>query len=77
MSKYSLEVVRYNFEYVGNEPKIVIHQIRVNDENGKYIKFAPLKDVVEYLNKYPVTFRELNKWVKYPILKVRLKRLSL
>jgi hypothetical protein len=58
MSKYNLEIVRYGFEEINREPKIIIHQVRVNDENGKYIKFAKLKDVESFLSEYKVTFRK-------------------
>lgn len=57
----SLEIVRYHFQYVGEEPKIIIEMVRVNDTNGKYIKFAKLKEVMPYLSKYPVTFKPLDR----------------
>ena len=53
----SLEITRYNFEYIENEPKIIISMVNVLDENGKYIKFAELKEVSPYLSKYPVSFK--------------------
>ncbi len=53
----SLEITRYNFEYIENEPKIIISMVKVLDENGKYIKFAKLKEVSPYLSKYPVSFK--------------------
>jgi len=53
----SLEITRYNFEYIENEPKIIISMVKVLDENGKYIKFAKLKEVTSYLSKYPVSFK--------------------
>lgn len=56
----SLEIVRYHFQYVGEEPKIIIEMVRVNDTNGEYIKFAKLKEVMPYLSKYPVKFKSLN-----------------
>ena len=59
MKKVKFEVVRYSFEMVNNEPKIVIHQIKVTDENDKYIKFAKLKEVKDHLPFYPVTFKKL------------------
>jgi len=31
--------------------------VKVLDENGKYIKFAKLKEVSPYLSKYPVSFK--------------------
>lgn len=53
----SLEITKYDFEHVDNEPKIVISMVKVLDENGKYIKFAKLKEVSPYLSKYPVSFK--------------------
>ena len=53
----SFEIVRYNFEVVNGEPKIIIHQIKALDQNGKYIKFVKLKEVEPYLNLYPVKFK--------------------
>jgi hypothetical protein len=55
----SFEVVRYSFETIDGQPKIVIHQIKALDENGKYIKFVKLKEVTPYLSEYPITFKEL------------------
>ncbi len=53
----SLEITKYDFEYVDGDPKIVISMVKVLDENGKYIKFAKLKNVVSYLSKYPISFK--------------------
>lgn len=55
----SLEVVKYNFELVDGNPKIVISMIKVLDESGKYIKFAKLENILPYLSKYPITFKEI------------------
>lgn len=55
----SFEVTRYDFEKINGEDKIVIYMVKVLDEDGKYIKFAKLKDVLPYLSKYPITFKEL------------------
>lgn len=55
----SFEIVRYHFEIVNNEPKIVIEMIKALDKNGKYIKFCKLKEVTDYLSKYPVKFKQL------------------
>ena len=55
----SLEITRYKFEYVNGEPKIIIEMVKVLDKNGKYIKFAKLEGVVNYLSKYPVKFKQL------------------
>jgi hypothetical protein len=55
----SFEVTRYDFEKINGDDKIVISMVKVLDEDGKYIKFAKLKDVLPYLSKYPITFKEL------------------
>ena len=53
----SLEVVKYRFDTINEEPKIIIEMIKVLDTDGKYIKFAKLKNVVDYLSKYPIKFK--------------------
>lgn len=53
------QIVRYEFKYVDNEPKIVISMIKVLDKKGKYIKFAKLKEVEPYLSKFPVSFKNI------------------
>jgi DNA-binding Xre family transcriptional regulator len=50
----SLEITKYEFV---KGTGIVINQIKVLDENGKYIKFAELEKVSDYLNKFPVKFK--------------------
>lgn len=55
----SFEIVKYRFDFIDNEPKIIIEMVKVLDKNGKYIKFAKLKDVLNYLSLYPVTFKKL------------------
>jgi hypothetical protein len=55
----SFEIVRYTFEHVDNNPKIIIHQVRVNDADGNFIKFAKLSGVYSYLSEYDVTFKKL------------------
>lgn len=55
----SLEITKYKFEYVNGEPKIIIEMVKVLDKYGKYIKFAKLEGVVDYLSKYPITFKKL------------------
>jgi hypothetical protein len=55
----SLEITRYSYEFVEDEPKIVISMVKVLDTEGKYIKFAKLKEVEPFLSKYPVTFKTL------------------
>lgn len=52
---HSLEVTRYeHVEGVG----IVINQVKVLDKNGKYIKFAKLKELVPFMSKYPIKFKD-------------------
>mgnify|MGYP001371078228 CR=1 FL=1 len=53
---HSFEIVRYDYD--GQD--IVIKMIKVLDEKGDYIKFAKLKDVMPYLSKYPVKFKNKN-----------------
>jgi len=53
----SLEVVKYKFDTINEEPRIIIEMIKVLDTDGKYIKFAKLKNVVDYLSKYPIKFK--------------------
>lgn len=55
----SLEVVRYKLDYIDGYPKIIIEQVKVLDKNGAYIKFAKLEGVIDYLSKYPITFKKL------------------
>ena len=52
---HSLEVVRYDYDRY----HIVIKQIKVLDENGDYIKFAKLKEVMPYLSQYNVKFKQI------------------
>lgn len=52
-----LEITKYSFEMIENEPKIVISMVKVLDTEDKYIKFAKLKEVEPYLCLYPVTFK--------------------
>jgi hypothetical protein len=56
----SFEIVRYSFDQVKGEPKILIHQIKAIDVNGAYIKFAKLEAVLPYLSQYPITFKDLS-----------------
>ena len=52
---HNLEVVRYDYDGYN----IVIKQIKVLDENGDYIKFAKLKEVMPYLSQYNVKFKQI------------------
>ena len=56
----SFEIVRYSFDQVKGEPKILIHQIKAIDVNGAYIKFAKLESVLPYLSQYPIKFKDLS-----------------
>lgn len=56
----SFEIVRYSFDQVKGEPKILIHQIKALDVNGAYIKFAKLEAVLPYLSQYPIYFKSVN-----------------
>lgn len=56
----SFEIVRYSFDQVKGEPKILIHQIKALDVNGAYIKFAKLESVLPYLCQYLITFKNLS-----------------
>lgn len=56
----SLEVVRYKYELVDGDPKIVISMIKVLDTEGAYIKFAKLKEVEPFLSKFQIKFKPLN-----------------
>lgn len=57
IKNHKLEVVRY--EYDGDN--IVIKMIKVLDENGNYVKFAKLKDVMPYLSKMNIKFKKQKK----------------
>lgn len=54
-----LEVVRYGFEFIDGEPKIVIHQVKALDKDGKYIKFVRLAKLSEYLCDFKIVFKDL------------------
>ena len=55
----SFEIIKYRFENINGEPKILIDMVKVLDTNGQYIKFAKLEKVIDYLEKYPVKFKKL------------------
>jgi len=57
----SLEITRYNFDEVDGDPKIIISMVKVLDTEGKYIKFAKLREVEHYLSRYPVVFKKRGK----------------
>ena len=58
LEKINFEITKYRFELINGEPKIVIDMIKVMDENGKYIKFAKLKEVINFLSGRKVTFKK-------------------
>lgn len=53
----NLEVVKYSYEEIDGEPKIVISMIRANDKNDKYIKFLKMRDAIKILSDKQVKFR--------------------
>ena len=55
----SFEITKYHYKLVDDEPKIVISMVKVLDKEGKYIKFAKLKEVEPFLSKFPVNFKSL------------------
>lgn len=55
----SFEIVRYRFDLVNGEPKIIIEMVKVLDAEGKYIKFAKLKEVLPFLSQYPIKFKPM------------------
>lgn len=55
----SFEIVRYRFDLINGDPKIIIEMIKVLDQNGNYIKFAKLKEVLPYLSQYPIKFKKI------------------
>lgn len=53
-----IEIVKYRYGLVQGEPKIIIEMVKLLDDDGKYIKFAKMKDVIDILHLYPVTFKQ-------------------
>lgn len=53
-----IEITKYAFQLVNGEPKIVISMVKQMDDDGKYIKFAKMKEIVTELSKHPVMFKE-------------------
>ena len=49
----SFEITTYRYE----NGLIVIDKVKALDIEGKYIKFAKLEPVMQFLSKYPVTFK--------------------
>lgn len=60
LKNIDFEIVRYSAELINGEPKIVIHQIRVN-HNGKYLKFGKLHEVLHYLSECKTSFKKLKE----------------
>lgn len=58
LKNIDFEIVRYSAEFINGEPKIVIHQIKVN-VGGKYYKFGKLHDVFHYLSECRTNFKRL------------------
>jgi len=59
--KYKFEITKYHFEKLEGNPKIVIEMVKVMDENGKYIKFAKLEKVIDFLGGQNVHFKKLDE----------------
>jgi len=59
--KYKFEATKYHFQLVDGKPKIVIEMVKVMDEKGKYIKFAKLEKVIEFLSGQDVYFKKLDE----------------
>lgn len=57
IDQMKLEVVRYELQTINGEPKIVISQVKVTDENDRYVKFAKLEKVLPYLSRLPIRFK--------------------
>lgn len=57
MKNYQFEITRYHFEKVNGEPKIIIDMVKVMDENGKYLKFAKLEKVIDFISGQKVKFK--------------------
>jgi hypothetical protein len=55
----SFEITRYTYGLVDNEPKIIISMVKVLNKEGRYIKFAKLKEVEPFLSKFPVKFKSI------------------
>lgn len=60
------EIVKYQFQMVDGDPKIVISMVKQLDDEGKYIKFAKMKDAVDELAHHAVTFKPLESVVETP-----------
>lgn len=56
-SEMKIEITRYDWQLVNGQPKIVIHQVKLMEDDGTYIKFGKLKDVIDLLPYHPVKFR--------------------
>jgi hypothetical protein len=59
--KYQFEITKYHFEKIDGKPKIIIEMVKVMDEKGKYIKFAKLEKVIEFLGGEKVLFKNLDE----------------
>jgi hypothetical protein len=56
MENYTLEITRY---FIDTDGSIKITHVKVYDANGKYIKFAKLKDVIKYLPLMGASWKKL------------------
>jgi hypothetical protein len=55
---HSFCVVRYEFEGESLNARITIRAIKALDENGKYLKFVSLREVLPILHRFPVAWKE-------------------
>ena len=55
----SIEIVKYRFDLINGQPKIIIEMIKLLDTDGKFIKFESMKESLNILSEYPVTFKKL------------------
>ena len=54
--KYLIEVTRY---FIDKDGAIKITHIKLSDpQTGKYIKFAPLKEILPHLHRLNVTWKK-------------------
>lgn len=54
-----LEITKYEHKLIDGQPKIIISMIKVMEDDGTYIKFAKLREILPYLSGHPVTFKEM------------------
>ena len=63
MKKYKLQIVRIEKVPDNFWNNLLIKQVKVMDENGKYIKFAKLNDtLIEVLKNAIINVEQWNNW---------------